>query len=86
VTVIKNRMRPVWHATAMVDRHTGRVLVVAETPCNLLVRLKGCRQALRLPWPLAYLRAATCEANSLRLEKINKRRSVRRGALIGGRQ
>jgi hypothetical protein len=80
--VIRYKDRPIWHETGLIDSGTGRPYLVAESPANLLIRLKGTRQALSLPWNLAYLRAATLAAAMVRLNKINKRRTVRRGALV----
>jgi len=74
----------VWHETGLVDSHSGRPYLVAESPASLLIRLKGTRQVLSLPWNIAYLRAATLAAAMIRLNKINKRRknrAVRRGSL-----
>lgn len=78
VTRVKYRSRPVWHETALFDHSSGRAYCVAETPVNLLVRLKGTRQVLKLPWSLAYLKAAWIEAASIRLEKINARKARRK--------
>jgi hypothetical protein len=80
MTSIRYRSKPVWHETGM--HESGRPLLVAESPCNLLIRRKGTRQVLSLPWTMAYLRAATLEAARIRLEKINKRRSVKRGRVV----
>lgn len=76
------RPNPVWHETAeVVD---GRAICIAECPCGLLLRLKGQRSKLLLPWQTAYLKAATLAADSLRTIAANHRRAVprvRRGAL-----
>lgn len=77
MTKIKLRAKPIWHETRMFEG--GRELVVAETPVNLLMRRKGTRQVLQLPWNIAYLRAATLKAAQLRLDKINRKKAVKRG-------
>jgi hypothetical protein len=79
MTQIRYRHRPVWHETGLIDSHSGRKLCVAESPAALLIRLKGTRQQLELPWNIAWFRAATLKAAVLRLGKINKRRQVKRG-------
>lgn len=78
MTRVKYRMRPVWHETGLIDSQTGRPFCVAETPANLLVRLKGTRQVLTLPWSIAYLKAAWMEAARVRLEKINARKAKKK--------
>jgi len=79
MTRIKYRMRPIWHETGLVESTSGRPYLVAESPAELLLRLKGTRQTLRLPWNVAFLRAATLAAAMGRLNKINRRRAVKRG-------
>ena len=66
----------------MIDRHTGRVYCIAETPSAMLVRLKGTRQVLALPWPDAYLKAAMLKAAETKANKV--KRTFRRGALRRG--
>jgi hypothetical protein len=78
VTEIKFKINPTWHQTGMVDSYTGRAYLVAETPANLLIRLKGTRQVLKLPWGMAYLRAAYTEAARLRMEKMNAKKAARK--------
>jgi hypothetical protein len=81
MTRCKYRSNPVWHETRAV--YDGRLLLVAETPSNLLIRRKGTRQVLALPWTIAHLRACTLKAQALAIEKINRRRAVKRGAPLG---
>ena len=69
MTQIKFKSKPTWHETGVVDRSSGRPILVAESPVSLLVRLKGTRQVLKVPWEMAYLRAAYAEADRLRREK-----------------
>lgn len=86
MTTIKYKDRPTWHQTGLVDDITGRPYLVAQTPTALLIREKGRRDSLRLPWNIAYFRAATLRAYELRCEKREKkasRKRVRRGALAG---
>lgn len=71
--------KPTWHETGLTDHSTGRKICVAETPVNLLVRLKGTRTALQLPWSLAYLKAADLTAMELMKQRKQRRASVRRG-------
>ena len=75
MTPIRQRFKPVWHETGYADR--GRAMVVAETPHNLLIRLKGTRQVMQLPWSMIYLKAAQTTAALARLERINKKRAVK---------
>jgi hypothetical protein len=83
LTKIKYKISPVWHETGAIDGMTGRPYVVAETPINLLMRLKGTRQVLSLPWSVAYLRAAQLKTMMNNLQKGNAKRarSVSRGRL-----
>ncbi len=53
--------------------------VVAESPASLLIRLKGTRTILDLPWSMAFLRAAQLKVALANLHKANKKRSVTRG-------
>lgn len=75
MTEIKFKAKPVWHETGLVDSGTGRPFCVAESPTALLMRLKGTRQVLALPWGVAYIKAAWLEAARLRLVKINERKA-----------
>lgn len=79
MTKIKYRSRPVWHETGLIDRMSGRMYVVAESPASLLIRLKGTRTILDLPWSMAFLRAAQLKVALANLNKVNKKRSVSRG-------
>lgn len=74
MTPIRFKSKPVWHETGIIDRMSGRAFAVAETPAALLVRLKGTRTVLELPWSVAYLRAAQLKAALLNLQKINRKR------------
>jgi hypothetical protein len=85
MTAMKYRSKPVWHQSGTADSQSGRPILAAESPSYLLVRLKGTRQVLRLPWSLVYLRAAVAEVATQRLMKINKRRAIKRGHVIGHR-
>lgn len=84
MTRIRFRSRPVWHETGLVDSQTGRPFLVAESPSALLLRLKGTRQVLSLPWNIAYLRAATLQAQMNQLNKINRKRASKREVKRGG--
>jgi hypothetical protein len=77
MTKIKYREKPVWHETSWIDGATGRVMLVAETHHSLLVRLKGTRQVLSLPWGVVFIRAAWAEASRVAREK-KKLRDERR--------
>ncbi len=76
MTKIPHRDNPVYHETRLLQ--DGRAIIVAETPNALLLRLKGTRQVLSLPWSKAFLVAATMEAD---LHRIHRKMPVRRGAL-----
>jgi len=78
MTKVRYKSNPTWHETHTVT--DGRAICVAETPSNLLLRLKGTRQILELPWSMAYLRAATMRAQLNRLQKFNERRARSRVA------
>lgn len=80
MTPCRFRTKPVFHETRTMSQ--GRVLCVAETPSNLLIKRKGTREVLELPWALAYLRAATIKASAIAVEKVNRRRA-RRAARLG---
>jgi hypothetical protein len=75
MTTIRWKASPVWHETAMHER--GRPILVAESPGQLLVRLKGTRQVLGIPWTLVYLRAAQMQAQQVRMEKVKARKARR---------
>lgn len=77
MTRIKYKIKPVWHESGTVDSHSGRAMLIAESPANLLIRLKGTRQVLALPWTLCFLRAASLKAAMLRLDKMNKRKQAK---------
>lgn len=74
MTRVRFRSKPCWHESEVIDRQTGRTFCVAESPAALLIRLKGKRQTLSLPWAVAYLRAATIKASADALAKGNKRK------------
>lgn len=82
MTTIRYKMTPTWHQTGLTDSASGRPYCVAETPANLLIRLKGTRQVLKLPWTLVYLKAAWVEAARLKLEKINARKAKKKGRAV----
>jgi hypothetical protein len=79
MTKVRRRGEEVWHETeACID---GRAIVVAETSHNLLLRCKGRRQTLSLPWTLAFLRAAEAEAamqRRLKREEAKQKKVQRR--------
>jgi hypothetical protein len=71
MTRVRFRSKPCWHESEVIDWQTGRTFCVAESPAALLIRLKGKRQTLSLPWSIAYLRAATLKASADALAKSN---------------
>lgn len=77
MTTIRYREKPVWHETGATVQ--GAPVLAAEQPESLLLRLKGTRQTLALPWANAYLRAAQLQADA---NVSRKRHTVRRGVLI----
>jgi hypothetical protein len=77
MTRIKRDDKPRWRETAITER--GRALCVANTPTELLIRAKGTRTVIPIPWALVWLRA--CELQALHLS--TRRPRIRRGALAG---
>lgn len=77
MTKIKYRDKPVWHETGETFENSS--VLVAEEPDALLLRLKGTRQTLRLPWRQAYIKAAFLAAD---LNVARRKTQVRRGVLI----
>lgn len=75
MTCIRRRIRPVWHQTEIV--YDGRPLLVAETPHAVLLRRKGTRLTLSVPWAIAYLKGASIKAQLNALEKQNRKRRQR---------
>lgn len=76
-----NRVRGPWQTEAEYrERSKVRAIAIEMEPLCLVVRLKGTRQRLRLPWAKLYQLAAEAEAKS-NINAKRKRRSVRRGAL-----
>jgi hypothetical protein len=73
MTACKFKLKPTWHQTGADCQ--GRAICVAESPHNLLLRLKGTRQILRLPWGVALVKAAMLEASAARLRRINERKA-----------
>lgn len=80
MTRVRRRPRPVWHQTD-VSVDDGRPLCVAERPTCLLLRPKGTRKFLMIPWSTVYLRAAVLRAEEQAKAKRNRRRTVARGVL-----
>jgi hypothetical protein len=80
MTHIKFKIRPVWHETDIVI--DGRPCLVSERPACLLLRLKGTRSTLMLPWGVAFIKAAMLRAEAQVKSKVGRRRrSVTRGTL-----
>ena len=79
MTKCKFKLQPVWHETEVVM--DGRTVLVSERPACLLLRLKGTRQTLMLPWNVAYVRAAFLYSENARATKKKRRRAVQRGVL-----
>jgi hypothetical protein len=79
MTKCKAKIRPTWHETnTVID---GRALCIAERPSCLLMRLKGTRTTLMLPWSTAHLRAAVLRADQQAMVKRRRRTPVARGRL-----
>ncbi len=76
------RCRPfgkhVYHQTD--SRCEGRPLLVAETADALLLRLKGCREVLALPWSIAHIKAAYLAADHKKQQQ-HRKSSIKRGIL-----
>jgi hypothetical protein len=81
MTTIKPRLKAVYHESPAVE--DGRAVCVAETPAGMLLRLKGTRQSVLMPWGLAYQTAARIEAENQRRVAGTHRvqRSFSRGSL-----
>lgn len=79
MTKCKHKIRPVWHETSTII--DGRLLCIAERPSCVLLRLKGTRQTLMLPWGVAFIKAATIRAQEQAKAKVQRRASIKRGVL-----
>jgi hypothetical protein len=78
MTTLKHTPKPRWRQTAAEER--GRPVCVALQPHSLLLRLKGKRMILEMPFASAWTTAAGLAA---RVEIAPRfRRNVRRGALV----
>jgi hypothetical protein len=81
------RKHPVWHQTPAMDTdNRPRPICVAETAAGLMLKLKGRRRVLCLPWARAWLAAARLAADAeLATRQATRgsarRRRVRRGVL-----
>jgi len=82
MTKTRYRQKPVWHETAAAYGAAGksRAICVAESATALLVKLKGTRTVLSLPYTTAYERAAALAAD-LSVCVVPRRRNVKRGQL-----
>lgn len=76
MTRMKQRERPIWHQSHAAER--GREILAAESPHNCLLRLKGTRAVLHVPWTAIYLWAARHEAETKRKAKIEARKAKRK--------
>ena len=76
--MVKIGITPRWRETHFSDR--GRALCVALTPSNVLLRMKGTRTTLKLPWGIVLVKAAAVEASALRMQRIQERRLARKAA------
>jgi uncharacterized protein YqjF (DUF2071 family) len=72
--------KPRWRKTETLTRDGGHVgvIVVALQPTALLLRIKGTRRVLSLPYSSAYTRAAILAADQVRTEKKLRRKGGRR--------
>lgn len=75
---MKPRDKPLWHESHAAEK--GREICAAEAPHNCLLRLKGTRQVLSIPWSAIYLWAARHEAEAERKRKIEARKAKRKAA------
>lgn len=78
MTKMKPRIKPIWHESHMAER--GREICAAESPHNCLLRLKGTRQVLAIPWSAIYLWAARHEAEQVRKAKVAARKARKANA------
>lgn len=81
MTSMKLRERPIWHQSHAAER--GREILAAESPHNCLLRLKGTRAVLKVPWTAIYLWAARNEAEQKRKAKIEARKAKRKARANG---
>lgn len=91
MTALRQRNKPLWKETAYAVRDRGKIrpVCVALEPASLLLRPKGTRQTLRLPYGVAFAQAARAEADRLTEQRRTaaggdrkvSRRQVRRGQL-----
>jgi hypothetical protein len=77
-----NLNKPVHRVTETLQRERGRLrnIVASLTREGLVMRLKGCRHALLLPYSVAFVKAATIEADRLRAERKALRKAKKGGA------
>lgn len=80
MTKIKYKIKPTWRETGM--DYDGRPMLIAQTPSNILLRLKGTRQVLELPYSIAYLRAAQITCNLLQLERARNRKARKASGFV----
>ena len=73
MTKVKFREKPLWKESSYYYANRDRVLLVALEPQALVLRLKGTRTTLRMPYSAAYATAAMLEAQRLRAEKKSKK-------------
>jgi hypothetical protein len=77
-----------WRQTAALARDgpESRAILAAMEPGCLVLRLKGTRREVRVPWATLYVRACMDQADALRAARRskpgrNRSRPVRRGVL-----
>lgn len=80
MTKLKHRAKPLWRETMLLGER-GQPYVVALQPEGLLIRRKGSRKPLLLPYGIAFVKAAMIQANKDRAEKKQRRSKVKRGVL-----
>lgn len=77
--VLKFKAKPVWRETSIIVRDpTPGIVCVALQPEALLLRLKGRRQILTMPFSGAYDRACWLEAARRRMEKLNAKKAKKK--------
>lgn len=87
MTQIRFNPKPRWRESNVITRDRGRIrqILVAAEPDSLLIRLKGTRGVLRLPYGVAYTRAAVLAADQVRRDRKEAKRKGKPAAMTAPR-
>lgn len=75
MTKTQFRAHPIWHETSA--EYDGRTLLVSESASCLMLRLKGTREIVELPYVTAFLKATMLKAEAA--GPVRHRHTVKRG-------